>query len=207
MKYITDGKNDIENKTKTDDNLATRTYYNLARRKDRRRCFTQSLIFLSLIFVITSVLGGLAYVYLQRTYGISVAYSASIGMRAFLKDYFMMFIPCALVFVVGFTVFSSLANGLLCAVFGSFTGFIAMELYTSFVPSELLSLFILVVYFLTVLYFSAVSVSFSHRTPPGGDFFDDAFEDDLVLYLRYFALCSSAVLVICIALHAVRYVI
>lgn len=200
MKYIADEKN-TENITASEDNIVTRTYYDLAKRADRRKCFTQSLILLCVIFVLTSILGGLIYTYAQRVYGITVSYSGSVGIRAALRDYFLMFLPCALVFVSGFTVFSSLINGLLCAAGGIFTGFFTMELYVSFDFSKLPFVLFLVLYFLAIIYFSAISVSFSHRTPPGKDHIDGTFEDDLVCYIRYFALCSAVILFICTFEH------
>ncbi len=201
MKYITDEKNNKEHSTASEDNIVTRTYYNLAKRADRRKCFTQSLIFLCIIFALTSILGGLIYIYSQRVYGISVSYNVSDGIRAAFKDYFLMFLPCALVFVSGFTVFASLVDGLLCAVCGIFTGFFTTELYISFDFSKLSAVFFLVIYFLAVIYFSAISVSFSHRTPPGKDYVDGTFEEDLVCYIRYFALCSAVILFICALKH------
>ena len=112
-----------------------------------------------------------------------------------------MFLPCALVFVSGFTVFASLIDGLLCAACGIFTGFFTTDLYISFTFSKLSVIAFIVLYFLTVIYFSAISVSFSHRTPPGKDPVDKMFEEDLVCYFRYFALCSAAILFICVLKH------
>ena len=71
----------------------------------------------------------------------------------------------------------------------------------SFDFSKLPFVLFLVLYFLAIIYFSAISVSFSHRTPPGKDHIDGTFEDDLVCYIRYFALCSAFILFICTFEH------
>lgn len=207
MKYITDGENNSQN-TKHGDDIATRTLYTLAKRKDRRNYFSASLVFLCVIFFLSITVGCLLYIYLKQTNALPVfdiqtsADAFTEHAKTVLKNYFISFLPFALVFVLGFTTLCSLINGLLCACLGVFCGFCVTYMYklSGFVclPASLS----LALYCFVFLYFSAVSVSFSHSLNPNGEF-DRLFEEDLACYLRYLLTSAAAILAACMIYHII----
>lgn len=207
MKYITDGENKLIDNEKSE-NVAVRTLYTMARRKQRRCYFSYSLIFLCVIFFLSLIAGCLLYIYFERAdtefiFDVSSLGSASVGtLKSILKNYFLSFLPFALLFVLGFTSLSSLISGLLCAGFGAFSGFYITNVLKSF-PEGLLSASVpLGLYCIILLYFSAISVSFSHSMRPSRQF-KGMLEEDLACYLRYLLTSASFVLAVCIIHHII----
>ncbi len=207
MKYITDGENNKHN-TKSGDDIATRTLYTLAKRRDRRNYFSASLIFLCVIFFLSITVGCLLYIYLKQTEALPVfdiqapPDTFTEAVKTVLKNYFISFLPFALVFVLGFTTICSLLNGLLCAFLGVFAGFFITYMYKLSAVGYLSASLSLALYCFVFLYFSAVSVSFSHSLSPNGEF-DSLFEEDLACYLRYLLTSASATLAACIIYHII----
>ena len=207
MKYITDGKDKLHD-TKSGEDVATRTLYTMAKRRQRSNYFSYSLIFLCVIFFLSLIVGSLLYIYLKRTespliFEIGQLHSTvSFGVKTALKRYFLSFLPFALIFVLGFTPLSSLINGLICAGFGAFSGFFAMYMYKSFAAEYLTVAISLGIYCFVLLYFSAISVSFSHSINLSHEF-DGMFEDDLCCYLRYLLTSASLILAVCIIYHII----
>lgn len=205
MKYVTDGKTE-ETNTKCGDDIATRTLYTLAKRRDRRNYFSYSLIFLCVIFFLSIIVGCLLYIYAEKTDMIVKIAShlthltPAATVKTALKNYFLSFLPFALVFVLGFTHLSSLINGIICAFSGAFAGFSVMYVYKSLTSHYLLTAVMLGAYCFVLLYFSAVSVSFSHSLSPINEF-DRMFEEDLACYLRYLLMSAALILAVCIIYH------
>ena len=77
MKYITDGENKLIDNEKSE-NVAVRTLYTMARRKQRRCYFSYSLIFLCVIFFLSLIAGttsripALMIIFAQRRHGLNV---------------------------------------------------------------------------------------------------------------------------------------
>ncbi len=202
MKYVTDGENNGQN-IKNGDTVATRTLYTMARRRDRRNYFSYSMIFLCVIFFLSLVAGCLLYIYSRQT-GILPSFTERIAdifsngtVKAVFKNYFLSFLPFALIFVLGFTSLSSLISGLICAVFGAVAGYSVMFMYGGFVYEYLAVSVSLGLYCFVLLYFSAVSVSFSHSMKLSHEF-EGMFEEDLACYLRYLLTSAALVLAVCI---------
>ncbi len=207
MKYVTDGKSNVQN-TKSGDDIAVRTLYTMARRRDRRNYFLYSLIFLCVIFSLCLIVGCLLYIYLKQTDIFALlnkkmaAVNSDGTAKAMLKSYFLSFLPFALIFVSGFTSLSSLISGLTCAVFGVISGFSVMCMYGAFISEYLTASVSLGLYCFSLLYFSAVSVSFSHSMNKAREF-NGMFEEDLACYLRYLLTSSVIILAVCIIYHII----
>lgn len=207
MKYVTDGKSNVQN-TKSGDDVAVRTLYTMARRQERRNYFLYSIILLCVIFSLCLIAGCLLYIYLGQTdvfllLNRKIADVTSDGTaKAVLKNYFLSFLPFALIFVSGFTTLSSLVSGLTCAAFGIISGFSVMCMYGSFISEYLSASVSLGLYCFSLIHFSAVSVSFSHSMIKAREF-NGMFEEDLACYLRYLLTSSVAILAVCIIYHII----
>ena len=202
MKYVTDGKSNGQN-TKSDNDIAARTLYTMACRRDRRNYFSYSLIFLCVIFFLSLIAGCLLHIYLKRTNALPSLSQKIVGIvhdataKTMLKNYFLSFLPFALIFVSGFTSLSSLISGLICAILGAYSGFSVMHMHGMFISEYLTSCIPLGLYCFILLYFSAVSVSFSHSMNKAREF-NGMFEEDLACYLRYLLTSSVLILAVCV---------
>ena len=209
MNYLSDDKNNQSDPVQSGDDLVTRTLSSLSRRVDRRRSFIWSLVFLCVIFSLCVAVGCLLYVYMCANGG-AWHFDTYVGkaftdwIRIALKRYLYASLPAAFVFIMGFTRIASLCNGLICAFLGVWCGYTAVDMYLRVVSiadcAHVLAVMLCVgAYCFTVVYFSAVCVSFSHSVKNMPQFIDKMFVEDLRCYLKYFMTCVSWILLICIA--------
>lgn len=207
MNYLSDEKEKNTPHAAQGDDLVTRTLASLARRTDRRRIHAYANVLLCVIFALCCIAGALLAVYVEKTRGLPVpeleaqAHNGVLDwFRELAKQFMVLFLPVALVFVCGFNRSSCLVCGTVCAFVGVLCGAIGVCMCKIAPIGAFLSDMICCgVYGFLIIRFCAVAVSFSHLVKTSRNDSGGMFDEDLKCYLDYFAATSSCVLAVCVS--------